>query len=169
MAIVFPGGTQAAPAKIVQVVNLTKTDAFRQTTTSSWQDISGYTASIAKLLSSSQVLVMMMVNLNHSDSYAKFGIRLTRNGTPIGVGTSVSNRIAATLGPHGAGHSGYGPHNYCINILDSPGSGTFTYALQHVDFDGFGQWIDFNRGGDDSDNNSFCRTASTITLMEVAS
>ena len=99
------------------------------------------------------------------DSSAKkrFYIKLLRDSTAIGLGDSSSSRLQV----HNASFSDDGANNATvpINYLDSPSStSALTYKIQVRD-DTSG--VRVNAAPGDSDNDTYPRGVSTITLMEV--
>ena len=168
MALTFPEGTQNFPCKVLQIQSHNPTTAFAQTATATSTVISGFSKSITKVSSTSHVLIVAMLNYCYTGSYARFNIQLTRGGTPIAVGTSTGNRLASTLAPSVNGVIGYGPLNHSVVYKDNPGSGTHTYDFRVYDLHGgTEQTLYFNRGGNDSNNDSYHRTASVIQLIEI--
>ena len=164
--VTLPSGTGG---KVLQIESVILTNAFNQTITSTSSVISGFTVDITKVSSTSDILVLAMLNYTHTNSYARFNVVLTRGGTPISVGTSTGNRLAATLAPSAAtGGESYGPPNWSVIHRDEgAGAGTHTYDFRAYDLDNADQTISFNRGQTDSNTDSYHRTASTIVLLEI--
>jgi hypothetical protein len=157
--------TSIGQGKIGQVIQTNKTDTF-STTSSSFVDVTGFSASITPSASSSKVLVI--VNMSTSSSDNSIAARLYRGSTLIGAGDGSSNRSRSNSGGS-AYHSTLGNTNMMvqnITYLDSPSTtSSTTYKIQGAAVGG--GTLYYGRTVDDTDNVQFARTPSTITLMEV--
>jgi hypothetical protein len=74
------------PAGVVQVVSVDKLDTFT-TTSTSYVDVTGWTASITPTASNSKVLVFYSTTASH-DGNAWAGFQILRGATAIGNGTA---------------------------------------------------------------------------------
>ena len=81
------GNLTLGAGKLLQVVSTTKTDSFT-TTSTSYTDITGLSASITPSSSSSKVYVIVHVNSAATTRYASF--RLVRGSTNIAIGTDIT-------------------------------------------------------------------------------
>ena len=159
-------GAWAVPSdngKVLQVVSTTKTDTFT-TTSTSYTDITGMSASITPSSASNKILVLVEINGGALDQAY---IKLVRGATDIDVGTSVGSRTAGSGSDfYNIGVSGTIRNNH-LSFLDSPSTtSSTTYKIQ-------GRIISattfaINRSTNDADNSNLSRTASNITLMEIA-
>lgn len=150
--------------KILQVVSTLRTGEFT-TTSGSFVDVTGVTATITPSSTSSKIYISMSVPVGDSaGAYAH--MRVLRNGTAIGLG--------ATPNSNAAGVSfvtqGYQSSNQCLTIpftfLDSPSTtSAVTYKLQTKTF--AGRTIFINRTPDVGDANIGKVASSTITLFEI--
>ena len=152
--------------KILQVVSTTKTDVFTASATDTWHDVTGLTAAITPSSTSSKILVSghVMGCSQDASNDKRFYIKLLRGSTAIGLGDASSSRLQV----HNSSFSDNGANNATvpINFLDSPSStSSLTYKIQVRD-DTSG--VRVNAAPGDSDNNTYARAVSTITLMEVA-
>jgi len=166
--------TAAGGGKVLQVVSTTKTDTF-STTSTSFVDITGLSASITPSSTSSKILVNVLI---HSTATIPSGnpqwvhFRLMRDATPIFVGDSAGSREQDTF--HIYTNVGFAPANanfpFSGNFLDSPNTtSSVTYKMQGWTNSTSGApTLSVNRSVNDSDSSAYGRTASTITLMEVA-
>ena len=149
----------------VQVVSTIKTDTFT-TTSTSFVDITGLSATITPTNSSNKVLVHIHVNYGNSGANM-VGLRITRAGTAIAIGDAGSNRTRATLGNvqyNGVNNdrSSFGS----MTFLDSPATtSATTYQVQGITD---ANTLTVNRSGADADAAAVYRTISTITVMEIA-
>jgi hypothetical protein len=149
---------------VLQVVSNTKIDTF-STTSSSYVDVTGLFVTITPTSATSKFLITGLVNFGASADVGFF--RLVRNSTAICVGTAAGNRIAATAQQRNSPDSG-DADAAALNFLDSPGTtSTVTYKIQAASTSG-GYTTRFNSAADDLDQTNRGRTASTITVMEIA-
>jgi hypothetical protein len=148
---------------ILQVVQTVKTDTFSSTTTNTWIDITGMTASITPSSASSRILIMASI---YGSSQSNSFVRLVRGSTAICVGDASGSRPQTSSGSFYTYGDGNIANTQPITFLDTPATiSSTTYKLQF--------WINgnnfyLNRGRSDTDNTDTARGASTITLMEVS-
>ena len=157
--------SNTAVGKIIQVVQTVKTDTF-STSSQSFTDITGLSASITPSSASNKILV------SYTLSFASNGfpmLKLLRDSTDIFVGDAASNRVRCLFG----GYTG-GLHPGMVlpvsgNFLDSPSTtSSTTYKFQTGNITATGYNIFLNRSVSDTDYNYHARTASSIVLQEVA-
>ena len=162
-------GTIAAarlPAgSVIQVVSVTKTDAF-STTSSSFVDVTGFAATITPSSATSKILVMVSANAGANPSgVAEF--RLLRGNSEILLADSAGSRSRTSFtfyqGSGNNGSAGVG-----TNFLDSPNTTSATTYKITMRSNTDGQIVAVNRTQLDSDGASTSRATSTITLMEIA-
>jgi hypothetical protein len=146
---------------VLQVVSATKVDAFT-TTSTSFVDVTGLTASITPTSTSSKILVLSKVAIN-TRSASIADIQLLRGATIIGGGTAVGSRTSGMSAFYAAIA---GTTDLSTNFLDSPASvSSQTYKIQTRTNTGT---IGINTVADDANAALVTRTSSTITLMEIA-
>ena len=154
----------AGGGKIGQVVQTVKTDVF-STTSSSFVDVTGLTASITPSATSSKVLVT--VNLSVSSSDNSISTILLRDSTQIALGDasgSKSRSFGASAYTGTLGATTQMPFN--TSFLDSPNTtSATTYKIQGGAVGG--GTLYYGRGTADTDNSQHARTINVITLMEV--
>ena len=165
--VTLPAGTGG---KILQVVQVVKSDAYSATATNTWTDITGMSASITPSSTSNKVLVYSTFQVTCSGPYAALFVNLVRNSTALFLGDVAGSRSLGTLSlvddVNQTNRIGVSTKNFLF--LDSPAStSSVTYKLQHRDFN-VDSTIYVNRSQDDTDDSSHPRTASNIILMEVA-
>lgn len=150
---------------VLQVVSATKTDTS-STNSTSYVD-TGLSVSITPTVSSSKILIMITMNYGHSD----FGVKRTyfrvaggNAANYIGGAGSSGHTDAFAMCPR-AGDS-YGMLTASGLYLDSPNTtSAITYKLQwSVETTASTAYM--NRPASEDANGS--RTASTITVMEIA-
>ena len=156
--------------KILQVVSTTKTDSFTSTSTS-YTDITGLSASITPSSSSSKIYVVVHVNSAATTRYASF--RLVRGSTNIAVGTDITGSQEAATFTAGSNTSNSYDNlvlrNQSMAILDTPSTtSATTYKLQGRINYGTGGLCVNRQPYTDTTSTYVVRTASTIALYEVA-
>jgi len=157
-------GTWAPTGTILQVVSVTKIDTF-STTSSSYVDVTGLSVSITPTSATSKILITGLVNIAASQDVGFF--RLVRDSTAICVGTAAGSRVAATAQMRNSTDSA-DADAAALNFLDSPNTiSSVTYKIQTANSPG-GYTTRINSSADDADQTNRGRTASTITVMEVA-
>ena len=142
---------------VLQVVSVTKSDTFT-TTSTTFTDVTGLSASITPSSATSKILVMVTIgSLNQSDGAAAGRVNLVRGSTTILQPSSGS--LPASLQFYSANQ--FEPSNGSLSILDSPNTtSAVTYKIQVAIGSGT---IAVNRRVVDTNLNA----PSTITLLEV--
>ena len=143
-----------ALGKIGQVVQVTDATTF-STTSSSYVDVTGVTASITPTATSSKVLVMIQGSTNNSTASSELNrLKLLRGSTAIGVANTTHDSFFNT----------YGVSNVAISfttlLLDSPATtSSATYKLQVKQSGSSTAYVGgFGPGSE---------AITTLTLMEV--
>tara|TARA_R100001126_G_C4770395_1_gene122138 strand:+ start:56 stop:619 length:564 start_codon:yes stop_codon:yes gene_type:complete len=153
--------------KIGQVVSSQKSDTFT-TTSTSFTDITGLSASITPTSTSSKILVLASIQGSQEVGGNRSYLRLMRDSTPINIADSSGsyNRLQAT-GGFASAHADIMDSSLSCCFLDSPSStSSVTYKWQGIMATGTGS-LYINRSDNDTDSNVMGRGASQITLMEV--
>jgi hypothetical protein len=155
---------QLPTGSVLQVLSTTKTDAFT-TTNTSWVDITALSVSITPISASNKILVFTSIQMNNATSGQGFYFRLVRNSTPIAIGDVSESRAQATNQDQ-AVSSGRNTTPMNAIFLDSPATtSSTTYKCQTAALD-VGTIV-VNRSSADSNNATYARTVSTITVMEI--
>jgi hypothetical protein len=165
--ITFPNSTvQASAGSVLQVVSVTKTDTF-STTSSSFTDITGLSASITPKFATSKILVVMNLTGGNSVYSSLCTFRLVRDSTAIGVGNTTAGYTSATVGGVRQSLDNNASWYLGANHLDSPNTtSATTYKVQCYTE---GNTLRINTTGSDASGSNWSyRGASTITLMEIA-
>ena len=155
---------------ILQVVSTTKTDTFSASVASAASSlVTGLTATITPSSVNSKILVIANVTGSGSGRNSFFA-GLDAGGTLIAIGDAASSRtrvgggqyvLASTDTDHGA--------TIALNTLHSPATTSpITYGVKVINSSGSTLTLYVNRSLGDTNNSSNFRSASTITLMEVA-
>jgi len=174
---VYDGSSFGPIGGILQVVSATKTDTFSASLPSGGTTaITGLSASIT--LSSVDSKVLVLVNVNGSnvngsgDDAPAVSFQVKRDGTLVGVGDSAGSRTRVSGVSDNPSLSGAANAlgNAGANFLDLPSSTsalTYTVEVEQSVFSTTST-VHINRSPGDSDGTFAERSASTITLMEVA-
>jgi len=155
--------------KVNQVIQTVKTDTF-SSSSGSFTDITGMSATITPSASDSKILVM--VNLQASSTLRDrwVAIQLLRGSTNIYLGDASSSRTNTSsfyVVYNAAGKDTNIPERTMI-FLDSPSTtSATTYKLQGKTQTSDSPSFVVNRSGGDTDADYGGRTASSITLMEI--
>ena len=155
---------------IKQVVQTVKTDttSHASSNTNSFADITGMSVSITPSSASSKILVQFTCNAGIASG--TLHLRLLRGSTSIFQGDADSNRFGSTV--INRAPSDTAVHETATlnsTFLDSPNStSALTYKLQWTAGATYNTTIYLNRTTSDSDIDYGGRTASSITVMEVA-
>jgi hypothetical protein len=151
--------------KVLQVVQTVKTDTF-SSTTGSFTDVTGLSVSITPSSASNKILVLSDIHYaTNSDAGFAF-FKLVRASTDIYLGDTAGSRIRASAG--GASGSSTTTEQASIIFLDSPSTTSATTYKIQVYNQNTSHAIFVNRTFTDTDNTSYLRTASSITVMEIA-
>ena len=169
--VVTAGALQIASSElpagsILQVVSTTKTDTF-STTSTSFTDVTGLSASITPRSTSSKIMAFVTMT-SGADTSRLVNIRLMRDAVPIGVGDAASSRSQSSSFYYYdfAAADDVQMNNAAINFLDSPSTiSSVTYKLQ---LKTNASTVYVNRTANDGDSTNYPRTVSTIILMELA-
>ena len=160
----LPSGSSGG---IIQIKSTTKTEVFTGSTNSDFADITGFSVSITPSRSDSKIFVMMCVQYSMAGSGgSRVSFRLVRDSTPIAIGDADGSRLRVTGGGENSGGGG-NMKAVTVNHLDTPGdTNSHTYKVQYIANDGNNFYL--NRTTADSNTNSYMRTVSSISVMEVS-
>jgi hypothetical protein len=160
-------GTATGFGKVLQVVSVTKTDFF-STTSTSYVDVTGVSASITPSSASNKILVMLTGGSGGGGGGNSFGYGVVlRGATELTIGDSrgSATRASLDLSLGDAGTIVDYTKNFAFTFLDSPATtSATTYKLQikrTVNTIAIG-------GSFDASNTSRSNIPTIITLMEIA-
>lgn len=164
--------TGAGGGKILQVVStpVTAVATITSTSTSSFADMTGVSASITPASTSSKILVLVDCFFGVTAGTVHF--RLVRDSTAIRIGdagggnqirSSIAKRVAGTIYT-------YYQDSFSISAVDSPSTtSAVTYKLQGTLGASYSGSIYLNRGNGDLNQDYASRGATNITLIEISS
>ena len=157
-------GTNGTNGKILQVLSANKLDTFTSTSTTP-VDVTGLSVSITPSATSSKILIFCQISGDGLIASNGSMFRLLRGSTDILAPTSPGSRSSGALSLFTTNSSTV--DNGTIVYLDSPATtSATTYKIQGFSTSAGTFYI--NRSSTDTDNSSFMRTVSTITVMEVS-
>ena len=165
-------GLETLPTgSILQVKSATQTAvaSFSSSSTNTFADISGLSVSITPISTSNKILVMFTANISQSAS-ATTHVQLVRGSTAIYVGDSSSSRLQSSA----ISRTASSPYTLSLDSvsgthLDSPNTtSAVTYKLQGTLGATYSGTFYLNRSSLDSNADYGARTASSITVMEIA-
>jgi hypothetical protein len=161
MAVTIYGSGQV-PIQIVQTV---KTDRFT-TTSGTFVDITGYSATITPKSASNKILVISSFHLSDGTTGAYAGARLLRDSTNLGLGDASGSATQITSTTSVTNSSDPDCLNVSYTYLDSPATtSATTYKWQMATFSS--RTGTFN-GSTATTGSNYYNTSSTIILMEIA-
>ena len=157
----------ATTGGIVQVVSTSKTDTYSMST-STFTDITGFSASITPKSSSNKILVLVDLKVSANDAnVSAVQWNLVRGATDIYIGDADGTRQRSTFG--GAVFSqGTNIGQSHATFLDSPATTSATTYKVQIRSSNNGAAVFVNRSWDNTETGTRTRTASSITLMEVS-
>ena len=165
-------GSKLGTGSIIKVLQTVKTDTFSRNG-SSWGDITGMNQSITPISTSSKVFVMvdLKIGADHGDS--DYNFKIVRGSTDIYIGDADGSKRRSSMGtgsygmPSNTADGQYRIEQVSLMFLDSPSTtSATTYKVQIINVGGRTNYI--NRNHHNGDTNATPRTASSITLMEIA-
>ena len=159
------GTTTLPTGSVLQVVSTTKTDVFN-TTSTSFIDVTGLSASITPSSTSSKILVTVFFNLAISSGWMAMAL-LRRDSTAICLGDASASRQRAT-----AIHKGITNNNVSeflsVTFLDSPSTTSATVYKLQIKSENSGHNVYMGRTPEDANNAGYgARYPSTITVQEI--
>ena len=164
--------TTATAGKILQVKSSAKTDTASHSS-STYAAISGLQPSITPSSTSNKVLITIDLKLGHSNAGADVNLQLFRSvggtETQICLGDTSSNRKRTFFGGQNTGQSDTtSVIPVSTTFLDSPNTTSAVTYLVKWAIERGGTYLYLNRSGLDTDDSTYFRAVSTITLMEIA-
>jgi hypothetical protein len=152
---------------ILQVVSTTKTNIFTSTSVS-YVDITGLTATITPSSSSNKILVR--VDLNGAIAGNAGGVILRRNGSNMVVGDTVSGiNNNATFNIYNGADDTNGQQLWSMSHLDSPAStSALTYSVAVACVQGGGTIVVNDQTSQVRNQTYAINGVSNITVMEVS-
>jgi len=151
-------------SKIAQVISTTLTTTFTMSS-QTYATVTGLTATITPTLNTSKVLVVASLSAVGTLGVSFGASRLIRDSTAIATATSTGSRVSGTSPIQIYTNSSI--FSSVLLNLDSPAStSALVYGVQ-VRTNDPSATIYVNRSENDTDNTSFSRAVSTITVIEV--
>jgi len=152
--------------KVLQVVSTTKTDTFT-TTSTSFTDVTDLSVSITPSSVSNKIFITtsFQFGTNSGSGYPQF--RMLRDSTVINAGASAGSRSLGILSMNIYNADTASGLLCASSFLDSPATtSATTYKIQTRQSGGNTTYVGTN--SNDADASNSLRSASTITVMEIA-
>lgn len=147
---------------VLQVVQTVKSNGFT-TSSASFTDVTGLSATITPNFTTSKILIIVSVTVSNDTGGRGAHVQLVGGGAGAAVGDSNGSRVRSLMS---ASYNSYGVGPTSATYLDSPATtSAITYKLQLRRGDAGTGNIGYSATGDSGDNGSHI---STITLMEIA-
>ena len=165
-------GSKLGTGSIIKVLQTVKTDTFSRNG-SSWGVITVMNLSITPISTSSKVFVMvdLKIGADHGDS--DYNFKIVRGSTDIYIGDADGSKRRSSMGtgsygmPSNTADGQYRIEQVSLMFLDSPSTtSATTYKVQIINVGGRTNYI--NRNHHNGNTAATPRTASSITLMEIA-
>ena len=154
----------ALGGKLGQVVSTTKTDTFTMAS-QTYATVTGLTATITPSAATSKILVIASLSAAGEPGVSRSTSQLIRASTPIAVADAAGSRIVGTTAIPLMTSAEFS--SQILLFLDSPSStSALVYGVQ-VRCNDAAATTYVNRSPSDSNNASFSRAVSTITVMEI--
>lgn len=157
-------GTGAFPIQVQQAV---KSDT-QEITGGAWTDISSLSLAFTRIRTTSKIRIQAMVGVNANSFVYGTALRITRDGTAIGVPASAGTRTLGTAA--GDFYAGRVPCAVTLDFIDdvsAVSTNPITYKIQAFIESTITAYI--NKSYYDATNGtSQARTISTMTLTELA-
>jgi len=152
-------------AGIIQIKQTVKTDTFTSSS-GSFTDITGMSVSITPTLSTSKILVVVDMKVGGTSTGTPTNYKLLRDSTDIYIGDSAGSR-SRVFAAHSV-NDGVGYPMFCISsfFIDNPSTTSATTYKVQMKTDTSASYV--NRTEEDNNNSDYPRTASTITVIELA-
>ena len=167
-------GAVTAPKKgagsILQVVQEYRTSTFSETLAVGNFSSAVMTASITPASTNNKILVLCTVHIATGSSTNGSQALIKRAGTAIGLGDDTGdNRVRCTGAGMGSAAVNRIQSNVQMTVLDSPSSTSAVSYTAHIKpgFNGT-QIVYLNRENSDSNTGGVGRSASSLTLIEIA-
>ena len=165
-------GSKLGTGSIIKVLQTVKTDTFSRNG-SSWGDITGMNQSITPISTSSKVFVMVDIKIGADHGDSDYNFKIVRGSTDIYIGDADGSKRRSSMGtgsygmPSNTADGQYRLEQVSLMFLDSPSTtSATTYKVQIINVGGRTNYI--NRNHHNGDTAATPRTASSITLMEIA-
>jgi hypothetical protein len=160
----YDGSGWKPVSKVLQVVSTTKTDTYTHSAGLTLSNITGLSVTITPTFSTSKILILIQVS--HGGNNGSTFLKVTGGNTSAFLGDAASNRTRLASASLPAVNTQM--NNACLMFLDSPATiSATTYQVQIAAGDNATTTY-VNRTPTDTDNSTYTRGASTITVMEIA-
>jgi hypothetical protein len=148
--------------RVLTVNSVTKTDTF-STTSTTFVDVTGLSLTITPQSNTSKFLLVAQIQAGANQD--KVWFKFAGGNTASDVGDTAGSRIR--VGMEISAALSASSQSGIMLYLDSPATASaITYKVQMASYGGGTQYV--NRSFNDTDNNSFARSTSTLTILEIS-
>jgi len=156
----------------LQVVSATETAASSFANSGTFADVNGLTLNITPASTSSKIMLIASVCASVENTNADgIALRFTGGNSTAYIADTAGSRISSAVGMKTEStnfHFYFVSFAFPMQYLDSPATTSqITYKVQARYTGGSGNLF-FNQAGQDADNDTMVRTASTLTATEIA-
>jgi len=157
---------------VLQVVSATETAASSFSNSGTFADVNGLTLNITPAFTSSKIMLIASVCASVQNTNADgIALRFTGGNSTSYIADTAGSRISSAVGMKTEStnfHFYFVSFPFPMQYLDSPATTSqITYKVQ-ARYTGGSGTLYFNQAGQDADNDTMVRTASTLTAMEIA-
>jgi hypothetical protein len=164
----YTGAAFTPVGTILQVVSTAKTNTF-STTSQTFTGVTGLTAAITPSSTSSKILIMAQVSIANAPAANHRYLRLSGGNATSFVGDADGSRIRVVHGSYNHTDGSAASELVTMLYLDSPNTtSSVTYSVDVAVGGPSSPSLVINRTSGDTDSALFNRSASSITVMEVA-
>jgi hypothetical protein len=161
-----------ASGTVLQAVSVTSTAASSASSSATFADVSGLSLNITPSTTGSKILLLASVCASVANTNADgIALRFTGGNSTSYIADTAGDRISGAVGMKTEStnfHYYFVPFPFPMQYLDSPATTSqITYKVQARYTGGSGNLF-FNQSGQDADNDTMVRTASTLTAMEIS-
>jgi len=161
-----------ASGTILQAVSVTSTAASSASSSATFADVSGLSLNITPSTTGSKIMLIASVVASVQNTNADgLVLRFTGGNSTNYIADTAGSRTSGAVGMKSEStnfHFYFVPFPFPMQYLDSPATTSqITYKVQAAYTGGSGT-LYFNQAGQDGDNNTHVRTASTLTAMEIS-
>ena len=151
--------------KILQCLQVVKTDIFDMAVVTTFTDITGMAVAITPAATSSKILITAYLNVGVGAS-GEGHLRIAGGNTATFIGDAASSRTRCAGSGGGRDGRADGMNAVTLTYLDSPSTtSAVTYKIQMMN--PLNNAAHLNRSGTDSDAAESPRAASSITVYEI--
>lgn len=154
---------------IVAIKSVTLTTPLTTTSANgTWADATGLSITYSPTSSSNLIFVMANISIGNQAGSNSVAVRMMRGSTPIGISTSSAGGSSFAASGHATSSNNDSMESIGVSVMDSPATTSSTvWKIQFCSTTGGGGQASINASYNDGTAAYSCRTASTLTIMEI--